>query len=272
MPRIALVQQEIVPGAVRENMAKIEAGAAIAAQGRASLVVFPEYALTGPLLGQPRLVDRDGRFRLFFQALAARLGLSIVSGSFVEATSSGWQNVTYLIDQCGDILGRYAKVNLWWSERKHLSPGTEICVAASALGRIGLAICWDLAFPEVFRTIALRTADMVVCPSYWTEGPFPGGRFHGARSERYAVNALCASRAVENGLSVVYCNAAGANRLSVGDVTLIGQSQVCMPLIGSLYHARHNRETTAVVDVDFDVLQEAEAAYGLRSDLARRAA
>jgi predicted amidohydrolase len=65
-------------------------------------------------------------------------------------------NTTYYIDSSGKIKSRYRKVNLWRSERKYFVPGHKVSVFNTKFGKIGLIICWDLIFPEVFRKMVKR--------------------------------------------------------------------------------------------------------------------
>jgi predicted amidohydrolase len=79
-----------------------------------------------------------------------------------------------------------------------LGAGDEVVVAATAIGRIGLATCYDLRFPELFRGLVDRGAEVVVVPAAWPQ----------ARVAHWIL--LAQARAVENQYAVVACNTAGA--------------------------------------------------------------
>jgi predicted amidohydrolase len=264
---IAVVQFEIEPFAPEKNIAKAERFVQEAATQRAGIIVFPEDFVTGPLRERRDLVDFEQRHAKRFQALAAKYDIDIVPGSIIEGDSTGLYNTTYYIDHSGKILGRYRKVHLWQTERSYMQPGRQAVVCATRFGKIGLAICWDLAFPELFRAMLAQEADIVLCPSYWCfEDAGPGLR-HEPNSEILFVDALCTCRAFEQEVILVFANAAGEIGAGEGQSGLIGRSQVAAPFKGTLHRCEHNRETMFVQTVDTDILAEAEEAYGIRRDL-----
>lgn len=77
-------------------------------------------------------------------------------------------NTAYFISPTGDILGKYVKKNLWHPERPHLtSSGTQPHeVFDTPLGKVGMLICWDLAFPEAFRALVAKGAEIIIMPTY----------------------------------------------------------------------------------------------------------
>ena len=80
-------------------------------------------------------------------------------------------NVAYFISNKGEILGSYTKKNLWGpTERQHLtSSGRQRHpVIETPLGKVGLLICWDLAFPEAFRELIAQGAKMIILPTFCT--------------------------------------------------------------------------------------------------------
>jgi len=263
---IAVVQFEIEPFAPEKNIARAERFIQDAVAQRAGIIVFPEDFVTGPLLGRRDLADRDQRHVARFQAMAAKHRIDIVPGSIIEEDSTGLYNTTYYIDHSGRILGRYRKVHLWQTERGCLRPGNQAVVCPARFGKIGLAICWDLAFPELFRAMMAQGAEVVLCPSYWCfEDAGPGLR-HEPNSEILFVDALCACRAFEQEIILVFANAAGELRLGETRSRLIGHSQIAAPFKGPLHRCDHNRETMFVHTVDTKILAEAEIAYGIRRD------
>jgi predicted amidohydrolase len=81
-------------------------------------------------------------------------------------------NVVYFIDNKGDILGSYQKKNIWHPERPHLTSSAqdEHQAIDTPLGKVGLLICWDLAFPEAFRELIARGAKTIIIPTYCKRG------------------------------------------------------------------------------------------------------
>src|SRR5690348_13788909 len=265
--KVAVVQFEISPFAPQENLKKAEQFIRQAVAQKADLIVFPEDCIAGPLEGHIELADFDARYVKHFQQLAVQYGIDIVPGSIIEGDADGLYNTTYYIDRQGDILGRYRKVNLWLPERSYITPGTSTSVFETRFGKVGLIICWDLMFPEMFRAMVSEGVEMVICPSYWCLEDAGKGQKLNHYSEVMLVNALCLARAFENEIVLVYANAAGKHVSEQGTSTLVGQSQITVPFKGPLDIAMDNVETMLVEEVDLDVLTVAEEAYEIRSDL-----
>ena len=264
--KIAVVQFAIDQFNPEKNLAKAEQFIAEASTEN-DLIVFPEDFILGPLSGKSEYADFDGHYITFFQKLASKYHIDIVPGSIIEGDFTGLFNTTYYIDRRGEIQGRYRKVNLWLPERSYITPGSNVSVFDTRVGRVGLIICWDLIFPEVFRAMVKEKVEIVICPSYWCYEDAGKGIMHDPDSEVKLVNALCITRAFENGVVLVYANAAG--RLTGGENsdTLIGQSQVTVPFKGVLNSLNHNREAMFSQEIDTAILADAEEAYEIRKDL-----
>lgn len=265
---IAVVQFAVVQAAPEENLKKARMFVEEAAT-QADVIVFPEDFVTGPLCGNKALADYNGQYRAYFQQLARQYAIDIVPGSIIEGDHDGLlYNTTYYIDKTGTIKGRYRKTNLWLSERTYLAPGNEVIVFDTAYGKVGLIICWDLIFPEVFRMMLRQGVEIVICPSYWCYEDAGVGLTYDTHSEVKLVNALCIARAFENEVVLVYANA--ADSINAQQETLIGQSQVTVPFKGVLHLLSHTREEMFIQRVETNILKDAETAYEIRKDLLER--
>jgi predicted amidohydrolase len=146
-------------------------------------------------------------------------------------------------------------------------------VFETRLGRIGLALCWDLAFPEHFRDLALSGAQIVVCPAFWQAADRYGRLTSAelprvqplAKAEEFFVNTCAGSRAAENGIALAFVNGVGRTQIRGQAGHLIGQSQVAVPFAGVVAHAR-SRPTLLMADVDLGLVADAERSYGLCED------
>jgi predicted amidohydrolase len=187
-----------------------------AAQG-AQLAVLPEYHLFGWLPKDPgflALCDQWETYLKKYQDLAKECNICIVPGTILEThrdspnAESRLLNVAYFINADGSIAGKYVKKNLWGPEREHLvSSGRDHRheVFDTQLGKVGLLICWDLAFPEACRELVAQGAQMVVVPTFWrlsdcTErglGWNPG-------AEGVFLDAVLTARACENGCGMCF--------------------------------------------------------------------
>ncbi|HYB00318.1 MAG TPA: carbon-nitrogen hydrolase family protein [Ktedonobacteraceae bacterium] len=264
--RTAVVQFAIDQYNPQRNLARSEQYIAEASKSH-DLIVFPEDFLLGPLNAKSEYADFEGQYIRIFKRFASKYHIDIVPGSIIEGDSTGLFNTTYYIDRSGEILGNYRKMNLWLPERSYITPGSNISVFDTRFGRVGLIICWDLMFPEVFRAMVKEKVEIVICPSYWCYEDAGQGILHDPDSEIKLVNALCITRAFENEIVLVYANAAGTYISEDHTETLIGQSQVTVPFKGMLQSLSHNREEMLSQEIDTTILDDAEEAYEIRKDL-----
>lgn len=228
-----------------------EAGARIeqAARAGAQLVALPEvFAWRGPH-GQERSEAEaiPGPTTDRMAALARRLGIHLVAGSLLEARDDGGLpfNTATLFGPDGSLLARYRKVHLFdvdlpgrvtIRESDLRAPGSEVVSVETALGRIGLAVCYDLRFPELFRRLADAGTEIVVMPSAFTR---PTGLAHW--------EPLIRARAIENQCFVVAPNQYGAGSAGFSDY---GNSLVVDPW--GVVLARGGDDETAVVAATLD--------------------
>jgi predicted amidohydrolase len=235
----------------------------------ADIVVFPEDFVTGPVRTRPELAGQAGAFLHAFRTLAATHRIDIVAGSVIERVGPRrMQNACYYVDARGQVLSRYAKVNLWLTERTYLAPGGSVRAFKTRFGMTGLTICWDLAFPEIFRTYARQGAEIIFNAAWWSrEDAGPGIRL-APRSEESFINACCTARAFEEGAAIVFSNVAGNWTLGGTDYHSAGQSQVAVPFRGAVKRIDDDREGLMVQAIDRGVLKMAEKAYEIRKDLA----
>jgi deaminated glutathione amidase len=170
-----------------------------AAATGARLVALPEYF---PLIGatdEVRLAAREppghGPLQDFLAGMARRHGIWLVGGSIPLAgrTPGKLLNACVVFDDQGRQAARYDKIHLFgftkgaehYDEAATIEPGEKVVTVDTPVGRVGLAICYDLRFPELFR--ALGQVDLIVLPAAFTDTT---GRAHWEM--------LLRARAVEN--------------------------------------------------------------------------
>jgi predicted amidohydrolase len=111
-------------------------------------------------------------------------------------------NSSLLIDREGKIKGKYDKINLYGDTA---SAGKKIRVFDTDFGRIGIAICWDLAFPKLFNEMKKMGAEIIFCPAQWWYDSKSHYEKHQIR-ELSILKSLVLSRAYENAFFVCLCN------------------------------------------------------------------
>jgi predicted amidohydrolase len=220
-----------------------------------------------------------------YRALAAELHMNIVPGTIVEAHPNSrcppscpscpitpssapiLLNIAYFISSSGVILGSYQKANLWHGERAHLLSIRPTCsphrVIPTPLGPVGLLICWDVAFPEGFRKLVAQGAKIIIVPAFWTGlGSAPEGLKRNPGFEKLTMQSVLMARAFENTAAVVFVNAGGVQEGN------LGLSQVVLPFVGSVAPPLGHAEGMAIVNLDMQVLEDAEQVYRVRQDMA----
>ena len=203
-----------------------------------------------------------------YRELAKSLGICIVPGTTIETQGDSLQNVAYFISSTGEISGRYQKKNLWHPARRHLVSSAHEPHRAfdTPLGRVGLLICWDLAFPEAFRELVADGAEMICVPSFWTMKDVSDEGYElNPDGEAVFLNSAIVARAFENTGAILFVNAGGPP--AKGEKTnYAGLSQVGLPHVGS--SGRLGRaEGMSIVDLDMNVLKIAEDNYKVREDM-----
>jgi len=265
--RIALAQCE-VSDSPEKNRNKAEQLIKKAAQKKAHIIVFPEYFVTGTKIKLKTAAAHESEYIKAYQELAKKYKIDVVPGSMVHEDDCGRHNMSVYIDSEGNVVGNYRKVHLWLSERASLADGHRSVVFNTKHGKIGLIICWDLMFPEIFRKMARKGVELVICPSYWSDGDcYSFDKKYGTRSDEKIVDALCVERAFENEVVLAYCNGVGRVRYGKKNEKLIGHSQMTMPLKGVVKKAKYRKEELVVANINTTILKDAEKAYKIRSDL-----
>ncbi|HEV7931660.1 MAG TPA: carbon-nitrogen hydrolase family protein [Actinomadura sp.] len=227
----AAVQFAPVPGpltaeSVRANLDKAASltRRCVEASG-AELVVLPESCTTGFTPGVPvaelgELVSRiPGPVTEPLQEVARDLGVHVCLGTYERGTAPGVvHNAAVLIGPGGDVLGTYRKTHPFGSEDVRrggwVTPGSEVCVVETSLGRIGMAICFDGDFPELWRIQAVRGAEIICRPS---------ALLRSADIWEMTTRA----RAYDNHVYVVAANAVGADP---GGTLYFGNSLIVTPI------------------------------------------
>jgi predicted amidohydrolase len=211
-----------------------------------------------------------------YQSLARELHINIIPGTIVQASTDPSSpsntlllNVSTFISDEGEILGTYTKQNLWHPERPHLTPSTKESphtVLNTPIGPVGILICWDLAFPEAFRALVRQGAKVIIIPTFWMSiDCSEEGIRRNPNAEALFLESALTARAFENTCSVVFVNAGGRK-----EEGYLGLSQVALPFVGKTKGSFEGpEEGVKVVEVDMNILEEAESNYKVREDMGR---
>jgi predicted amidohydrolase len=237
----SLIQMDVAPLAPTRNLERMREFARSESVEGARLILFPELANTGyvePLApGEPidpafgeyeayaaRLYDASeppgGPVTQALAEIAREYGTYIVAGLALRdpILPGVIYNGSVLFGPEG-VLENYRKMHLWHCEKLYFTPGDGAGVVPTAIGRIGMQVCYDIRFPEVTRSLALKGAE-IVC-SVWaafrkTDAPPDDPDLFKHRAY---------TRAVENGIFFLSCNRSGTQ----GRFSFLGRSIVISP-------------------------------------------
>jgi predicted amidohydrolase len=169
---IALAQMQPKLGEPEDNLIKMsEMVNKIASQHRVDLIVFPELVTSGYELGVrfTEVAERiPGPSLNLLSKRANEFGVYVAFGMVSkERVESVLYNSAVLIGPEGDLVEVYNKVHLRGEERMAFREGFKLPIAQTDIGNIGMMIGYDLAFPEVARTLTLEGADLLLCMANW---------------------------------------------------------------------------------------------------------
>ena len=253
--RLALIQQ-----AVTENLASnLERGLVAleqAAAGGAELVVYPELAFT-PFYPQhragPGVLDLaeqvPGPTTEQFCEAARRLGVVVVLNLYERCGAKAY-DTSPIIDADGQLIGKTRMMHITdyegFHEQGYYTPGDSGApVYDTAVGRLGVAICYDRHYPEYLRALALQGAEIVVVPQAGAVGEWPAGLFE----------AELQVASFQNGYFMALANRVGSEEV----LTFAGESFVTSPAGRVVAQAPGGQDAILHADIDLSECRTSHA-------------
>jgi predicted amidohydrolase len=212
-----------------------------AAKTQPDFIVFPEMfeIVAKPQDAVNHTHSVPSEFTDTFSGLAKAYSVNIVCGSFFEHADGGVYNTTVVFNRKGELCGKYRKMHLFdafgYGESTGLEKGQKPVVLELDGLKFGLAICYDVRFPEIFRYYALQGAKVVFLPS----------AFFQPNHDHWFLNLR--SRALDNTIFVMSCNQTG-NRF-------VGRSMVANPW-GITIASMGVEEGFYTAEIDVDYIEE----------------
>lgn len=235
---------------VGENLNFVEQQLELAAARALDLVAFPETCLYIGSDHQQKHASAqslDGELIEHFQQRAQQLNLSILLGSIYEKIpdeTDRLYNTSVLINRQGELAAVYRKIHMFdapslgYRESAGIKPGNETVVVDHEIGKLGFSICYDLRFPELYRSLSEQGAEIIFVPAAFF---LHTGKHHWLP--------LLMARAIENQVYIVAPNQWGRHyedRISFGSSVIIdpwGSILTCAPERTGL--------VSAVIDLDY---------------------
>jgi len=178
-------------------------------------------------------------------------GIYIVCGSIFEKVEKNKvHNTSVIVGRNGEILAKYSKIHLFdvdiqdkirYKESENVVAGEKIVTTNLGNVKVGMSICYDLRFCELYRSLALNGAQMIFIPSAFT-----------STTGEYHWEPLVKARAIENQVFVVAANQIGT---SPNNITCYGKSMIVDPWGRVLAKAEDN-ENVVLAEIDLDLLEE----------------
>jgi predicted amidohydrolase len=216
---------------VSANLLETERLCESAAREGVELIVLPEnFAFFGRSCGDANALREepgDGPLQSFLSQLATRLGVWIVGGTVpLEAENAAkWRAACTVYDERGRQVARYDKLHLFdvdliesdehFVESESIEPGDRVVVINSPVGRLGISVCYDLRFPELYRAMVDRGVEVIALPAAFT-----------AITGRAHWEMLIRARAIEN---LCYVIAAAQGGFHIASRQTYGHSMVVDP-------------------------------------------
>ncbi|MCX8024267.1 MAG: carbon-nitrogen family hydrolase [Thermanaerothrix sp.] len=249
---IALAQMNIVQGHLEKNYLKALDFLKEARKGHAQVVLFPELWSSGyDLKNQSHYAQQN-------QELITELGRQAVEGgfyiggSYITFREGQYYNTFILIAPSGQVVSHYHKIHLFapLNEDRYFSPGQEPRTAHLSGLTCGLAICYDLRFPELFRAYLDHNVDSFFLVAQWPV----------SRLDHWET--LLRARAIENQALVAACNAVGVS----GKVTNGGGSLILSPWGEILARGSAHDEDFIQATITLESIQEIRTNFPVLRD------
>ncbi len=242
----------IEPGKLSKNVETARQGVLEASGNGAELVLLPELWSTGyDLPNAAQLAQKNTELETDTAAWSA-LHRIWLGGSVLKNGPSGIQNTFQLHDPSGKIVSQYPKIHLFglMNEDRYLIAGDKPVAARTPWGKTGLSICYDLRFPELFRTYAVAGCALILLSAEW-----PLKRiFHW--------ETLLKARAIENQVFIAATNCVGRG----GDEVFGGSSAIISPWGEVLAVGSKDQEEILTAEIDMDEVQRTKKTIPILTD------
>ncbi|NGQ97478.1 carbon-nitrogen family hydrolase [Brevibacillus sp. SYP-B805] len=240
---VALLQMDVAFGQPEQNREKVRQMVERLEGKETDLLLLPELWDTAYDLERlDEIADDSGaQAKALLSETARRLNSFVVGGSIAERIGNKVYNTSYVFDRSGALIGRYSKAHLFrlMEEEKYLTAGDEVGIYTMDGQPTGSMICYDIRFPEWFRTYALHGVKALFVCAQW-----PHPRLNHWRQ-------LLIARAIENQMYVVACNRVGDG----GNNTFCGHSMVINPW-GEIVAEAMQQEEIVTGEIDFALVDE----------------
>jgi predicted amidohydrolase len=250
--KIAMIQMQIVAGNVQANR-RHGLDLAREAASKADVLVLPEIWTTGYQLKEldRSAEDEDGATMKELKEIAKTHQVWIVAGSMPVRRAEGITNTMFVLSPEGLIAAQYDKIHMFslYGEGRYFQSGAKRTSFSLAGTQAGLAICYDIRFPELFRSLTQAGVDLVFVAAEWPS----------VRSAHWRL--LNQARAIENQVFVVAVNCVGEHK----GIVFNGHSMLISPE-GEILAEGTDKEEIIIAEVDLAAVKKARQALTVWQD------
>lgn len=252
--KICCIQMNMELGCPDKNFSHAAGLIRQAMESSPDVILLPETWNTGfyPEQGLKDMAEGAAkRAKAEIGGLAKKYSVNIIAGSVSDMQNGNVYNTSLVFDREGQCIASYQKTHLFspMGENRHYSPGNTLCTFELDGAKAGLIICYDIRFPELARSLALRGMDMLFVVSQWPDVRIP------------QLHTLAAARAIENQVYAACCNSCG----KAGSTQYGGGSLLISPL-GETIALAGATEEILIGEFDLSVLPNIRSAIPVFKD------
>ena len=241
---ISIAQMDVITSDIKKNLEKDEAFIKEAKNRKSDIICFPEMWTTGFNWKNNASIASEQHLTIERISNLAKQYNIWISGSILALNKDNKvANTSLLFNANGECAGVYRKTHLFsfMNEDKHMAPGNHLTTVDTPWGKAGLSICYDIRFPELFRTYAIKGAQIMFSPMAF---PYP-------RLEHWKT--LVRARAIENQMFMVGTNQVGDEDFgALGKITYFGTSCIIDPWGETIAEANETDETLITANIDIN--------------------
>jgi omega-amidase len=249
---------EVMPSGLSKNIEKGIDFIFEAARRGSDLICFPEMWTSGFAWNKlPEMAQHHAEVMETLSREARRHRIWINGTMPVPGEQGKVTNSSIVIDPEGKVAGTYQKTHLFtlFHEEQFIEPGNSLCLVDAPWGRTGLSVCYDIRFPELFRSYALMGAQLILSPMAF---PHP-------RLEHWKI--LARARAIENQIYFVGANRVGSEDMGdFGSVQYFGDSVIIGPWGETIIEGSEKEEQLLTTTIDMGRVNEVRSFMNLLDD------
>ncbi len=251
---VALAQIKYFDTYEKNNVEKIKKYISLAKKKKADIICFPEACIhKNDVIHFNHKLLKAIKEECKKNAIWCIIDDDIVSKNKIH-------NTAILINRQGKISGSYSKINLMGEGYgSEVTPGKKIGLFNTDFAKIGIAVCWDLTSPKLFKKMKERQAEIIFCPTYWKyeARAYSPSRYNekNRKKETETLKSIVRTRAFENLFFVAMCNPAK----NAGEKDLIPYSVICSP--HKILREIKGKEGLIVSEIKLDEITKLEKLY-----------